>query len=81
MTAALLWAIWSDELTLGKRFRTVRKITQQLTQQQQQLTRSYQALPEMQPHWTEDALLRSQHHFVVTVEKEKIFLESTGEQG
>lgn len=54
VAAALLWA-WSDELTLGERFRSVRKITLQLTKQQQQLAHSYQAFTKMLRRWTDDA--------------------------
>ena len=38
----LLWA-WSDEQTLGERFRTVRKIAMRLAEEQQQLAKTYQA--------------------------------------
>lgn len=55
-SAGLLWA-WSDELTLGERFRSVRKITMQLTQEQQQLAQSYQAFLKMLRRWTDDLVL------------------------
>ena len=55
-TAALLWA-WSDELTLGERFRSVRKITMQLTKEQQQLATSYQAFIKILRRWTDDLIL------------------------
>lgn len=52
-SAALLWA-WSDELTLGERFRTVRKIILCFTSSQQQLAGSYQAFVKILRHWTND---------------------------
>lgn len=55
-TAALLWA-WSDELTLGERFRSIRKITMQLTKEQQQLATSYQAFIKILRRWTDDLVL------------------------
>lgn len=55
-TATLLW-VWSDELTLGERFRSVRKITMQLTKEQQQLATSYQAFVKMLQRWTNDLTL------------------------
>lgn len=51
--AALLWA-WSDELTLGERFRTVRKIALQLRGGQQQLATSYQAFMKVLRRWTDE---------------------------
>jgi IS4 transposase len=51
--AALLWA-WSDELTLGERFRTVRRITMCVANPQQQLARTYQAFMKMLQRWTDD---------------------------
>jgi hypothetical protein len=53
---ALLWA-WSDELTLGERFRSVRKITLRLVDEQQQLATSYQAFVKMLRRWTEELVL------------------------
>jgi hypothetical protein len=52
-SAALLWA-WSDELTLGERFHSVRKITMRLTNQQQQLAKTYQAFTKILKRWTDD---------------------------
>ena len=51
--AALLWA-WSDELTLGERFRTVRKIVSRLWQGQHQLATSYQAFMKVLRRWTDE---------------------------
>lgn len=48
---ALLWA-WSDELTLGERFRSVRKIMLWLGGEQQQLAKTYQAFTKMLRRWT-----------------------------
>lgn len=53
---ALLWA-WSDELTLGERFRSVRKITLRLVGEQHQLAKSYQAFVKMLRRWTEELVL------------------------
>lgn len=53
--AALLWA-WSDELTLGERFRTVRKIALCLPGRQQQLATSYQAFTKMLRRWTDELI-------------------------
>ncbi len=53
---AMLWA-WSDELTLGERFRTIRKIASRLSGGQQQLATSYQAFTKMLRRWTDDLLL------------------------
>ena len=50
--AALLWA-WSDELTLGERFRTARKIAQHLYQPQQEFAGSVQAFMKLLVRWTE----------------------------
>jgi hypothetical protein len=55
-TAALLWA-WSDELTLGERFRSVRKITLHLNNQQQQLAKTYQAFMKILNRWTDKLVL------------------------
>jgi len=52
-SAALLWA-WSDELTLGERFFSVRKITMHVTSQQQQLAKTYQAFTKILKRWTDD---------------------------
>jgi hypothetical protein len=49
----LLWA-WSDEQTLGERFRTVRKITMCVANRQQHLARTYQAFMKMLQRWTDD---------------------------
>ena len=49
--AALIWA-WSDELTLGERFFTARKITAQLDQPQQEFAGSSQAFWNMLVRWT-----------------------------
>lgn len=49
--AALLWA-WSDELTLGERFRTARKITSRIANPQRQLAGSYQAFAKILRRWT-----------------------------
>lgn len=51
--AALLWA-WSDELTLGERFRTARKITSRISNPQRQLAVSYQAFMKILQRWTCD---------------------------
>lgn len=53
--SALLWA-WSDEQTLGERFRTVRSIAICLAGEQQQLAKTYQAFTKMLRRWT-DALV------------------------
>src|SRR5690606_32365365 len=50
--AALLWA-WSDELTLGERFITARKIARQLYQPQQEFAGSVQAFMKLLTRWTE----------------------------
>ncbi len=55
-SAALLWA-WSDELTLGERFFSVRKITMHVTNQQQQLAKTYQAFTKILKRWTDDLVL------------------------
>jgi Transposase DDE domain len=55
--AALLWA-WSDELTLGERFRSVRKIMVYLRGEQQQLARTYQAFTKMLRRWTQELIRR-----------------------
>jgi hypothetical protein len=55
-SAALLWA-WSDEQTLGERFRTVRKIAMRLAGEQQQLAKSYQAFTKVLRRWTDDLIL------------------------
>jgi len=52
VVAALLWA-WSDELTLGDRFRTSRKITKHLYQPQLEFAGSSQAFGKMLVRWTE----------------------------
>ena len=51
VAAALLWA-WSDELTLGERFQSVRKIIVYLQNEQQQLATSYQAFTKILRRWT-----------------------------
>lgn len=48
---ALLWA-WSDELTLGERFRSARKIAMHLFSPQSQLAGTYQSFIEMLARWT-----------------------------
>jgi len=48
---ALLWA-WSDELTLGERFASVRKIIQFMFPGQGDLATSYQAFIKMLRRWT-----------------------------
>jgi hypothetical protein len=50
-SAALLWA-WSDELTLGERFRASRRITLCLPGGQRQLAQSYQAFTKILRRWT-----------------------------
>lgn len=55
-SAALLWA-WSDEQTLGERFRTVRKISLRLTGEQHQLAKTYQAFTKILRRWTDDLAL------------------------
>jgi IS4 transposase len=50
--AALLWA-WSDELTLGERFFTARRIADQLYRPQREFATSYQAFFKMLVRWTE----------------------------
>lgn len=57
--AALLWA-WSDELTLGERFRTVRKIALRLSGGQQQLATSYQAFTKVLRRWTDELVMLMQ---------------------
>jgi hypothetical protein len=52
-SAALLWA-WSDEQTLGERFRTVRKIAMHLAGGQHQLATSYQAFTKVLRRWTDE---------------------------
>lgn len=56
---ALLW-VWSDELTLGERFRTARKIIMFLFAWQQQLAGSYQAFLKMLVRWTANLVLAIQ---------------------
>lgn len=56
---ALLWA-WSDEQTLGERFRTVRKITICLGGKQQQLANSYQAFTKILRRWTDELVCKLQ---------------------
>jgi len=56
---ALLWA-WSDESTLGERFRTARKIVIFLFPWQQQLAGSYQAFLKMLVRWTVPLVLAIQ---------------------
>ncbi len=51
VAAALLWA-WSDELTLGERFQSVRKIILYIQNEQQQLATSYQAFTKILRRWT-----------------------------
>jgi len=55
-SAALLWA-WSDEQTLGERFRTVRKIAMHLAGGQHQLATSYQAFTKVLRRWTDELVL------------------------
>lgn len=55
-SAALLWA-WSDEHSLGERFRTVRKIAMRLSGEQHQLAKSYQAFMKVLRRWTDDLIL------------------------
>jgi len=54
--AALLWA-WSDEQTLGERFRTIRKIAMGLADGQQQLAKTYQAFTKILRKWTDPLVL------------------------
>ena len=56
VAAALLWA-WSDEQTLGERFRAVRKITIRLSGEQQQLAKTYQAFTKILRRWTDELVL------------------------
>jgi len=56
VAAALLWA-WSDEQTLGERFRTVRKIAICLAGEQQQLAKTYQAFTKILRRWTDELVL------------------------
>jgi hypothetical protein len=49
--AALLWA-WSDELTLGERFVTARKIAEHLYRPQQEFAGSAQAFLKLLVRWT-----------------------------
>jgi hypothetical protein len=49
--AAIVWA-WSDEITLGERFHTARKITSYLYQPQQEFAGSYQAFLKLLCRWT-----------------------------
>lgn len=49
--AALLW-VWSDEITLGDRFRTARKITALLCQPQREFAESYQCFVKLLQCWT-----------------------------
>lgn len=51
VAAALLWA-WSDELTLGERFFSARRIAQQLYQPQREFAGSSQAFLKMLVRWT-----------------------------
>ena len=53
VVASLLWA-WSDELTLGERFRTTHKIMTCITGGQQQLARTYQAFLKILRRWTDE---------------------------
>jgi hypothetical protein len=53
---ALLWA-WSDEQTLGERFRAVRKIAICLAGGQQQLAKTYQAFMKILRRWTDELVL------------------------
>lgn len=50
-SAALLW-VWSDELTLGERFVTARKITALLYQPQREFGESYQCFLKLLRRWT-----------------------------
>lgn len=54
--AALLWA-WSDEPTLGERFRTVRRIASRLWGGQRQLATSYQAFMKVLRRWTDELVV------------------------
>jgi IS4 transposase len=56
VAGALLWA-WSDEQTLGERFRTVRKIAMCLAGEQHQLAKSYQAFTKILRRWTDELVL------------------------
>jgi len=56
VAGALLWA-WSDEQTLGERFRTVRKIAIRLAGGQHQLAKSYQAFTKILRRWTDELVL------------------------
>lgn len=56
VAGGLLWA-WSDELTLGERFRTVRKIAIRLAGEQQQLAKTYQAFTKILRRWTDELVL------------------------
>lgn len=49
--AALLWA-WSDELTLGERFHTARRIAEHLYRPQQEFAGSVQAFLKLLVRWT-----------------------------
>lgn len=49
--AALLWA-WSDELTLGERFQTARRILLFLSPRQSPLAATYQSFVELLVRWT-----------------------------
>jgi hypothetical protein len=50
-SAALLW-VWSDEITLGERFVTARKITALLYQPQREFGESYQCFLKLLRRWT-----------------------------
>lgn len=50
-SAALLW-VWSDEITLGERFVTARKITALLYQPQCEFGESYQCFLKLLRRWT-----------------------------
>lgn len=57
--AALLWA-WSDELTLGERFHSIRKIIKFLLPGQDDLATSYQAFIKLLERWTPRLVLALQ---------------------
>ena len=50
-SAALLW-VWSDELTIGERFVTARKITALLYQPQREFGESYRCFLKLLRRWT-----------------------------
>jgi IS4 transposase len=66
---ALLWA-WSDELTLGDRFKTARKIILHLFSPQRQLAASYQAFTKLLRRWTEPLISCLQAAFRERMQRE-----------